>query len=417
MAKALRQYKNLSRVPIANYARSAFARTGRYNPIAIFERESLWNWLKGTWRFFIDHRWRPFPWASAAPNGTSVYTVPNHLRISVAGDWGTGSDEAEQVAKQMVHWNGPPDLTVHLGDVYYVGDSPELEENCLGGGPHATRAPQDCVTWPLGTLGSFALEGNHEMYANGAAYFQEFLPKLGMLGGTGTPQGQGVSYFCLENDDWRIVGIDTGYNSVTKMPILRLFQHGDCKLEPALMDWLRNIVRPKQRPKATVLMSHHQYFSGFEGEAYPTPANQLEEFFDSPVIWFWGHEHRFAGYKLFGSGKLKAHARCIGHGGMPIEFNPLKNDDSGKAVLFYDARRNPLYKEDTLGYNGFAQLEFQDTKLIINYQSLAVANVGSGDRYKDDPDLLRTETFEWTGTDFAITNVANKQEKDFVVRP
>jgi len=416
MAKALLQYKNLSRVPIANHARSAFARTGRYNPIAIFERHALWDWLKGTWRFAIDHRW-PFPPATAAPNRTSVYIVPNHLRISVAGDWGTGSDEAQRVAKQMMEWNGAPDLTIHLGDVYYVGDPPELEENCLGGGAHATRAPQDCVTWPTGILGSFALEGNHEMYANGEAYFREFLPKLGMVGPTGAAQGQGTSYFCLENDNWRIVGIDTGYNSVTKTPILRLFRHGDCKLEPALIDWLRDVVRPKQNAKATVLMSHHQYFSGFENEAYPLPAKQLEEFFDSPVIWFWGHEHRFAGYKLFGSGNLKAHARCIGHGGMPIEFNPLKDDEPGKAVTFYDARTNPLYAKDRLGFNGFVQLEFQNKKLTINYQSLAVANVGSGNRYEDNPDLLRTETFEWNGTGFAITNAANKQEANFTVRP
>jgi hypothetical protein len=421
MAKPLRQYKDLSRVPLFNHARSAFARTGRYNPLAMFKREALLPWLKGTWRFAIDHRW-PFQAATAAPNRTSVYVVPNDLIISIAGDWGTGSNEAEVVGLQMQKSNagGLPDITIHLGDVYYVGDSVELEQNCLGGTGQKERAKQDCVEWPHGKLGSFALQGNHEMYADGVAYFREFLPTLGMLDQIGAPRGQGASFFCLENDTWRVIGIDTGYNSVTQTPVLRLFQHGDCKLEGLLIDWLRNVVRPKQNPKATVIMSHHQYFSGFEKEEYPLPAQQLEEFFDSPVIWFWGHEHRFSGYKLFGSKKLQVHGRCIGHGGMPIESNKLMDNAAGQQWLFYDTRVNQLYAndEDRFGFNGFAQLEFHDNKMTAEYQSLSVAPVGSGERYKPDPDLLRTETFDWDGSNLTLSNVANYQtDKGFMVRP
>lgn len=41
------------------------------------------------------------------------------VRVSIAGDWGTGTDEAEAVANHMKLFN--PHFTVHIGDVYYIG--------------------------------------------------------------------------------------------------------------------------------------------------------------------------------------------------------------------------------------------------------------------------------------------------------
>ena len=68
---------------------------------------------------------------------------------------------ANQVAKSR------PDFTIHLGDVYYVGDGTEVKENFLGEKTSAYTP----VKWPMGTKGSFALTGNHEMYAHGNGYF------------------------------------------------------------------------------------------------------------------------------------------------------------------------------------------------------------------------------------------------------
>jgi predicted phosphodiesterase len=56
-----------------------------------------------------------------------------------------------------------PDFTIHLGDVYYVGDDNEVRENFLG----EKTSPYAPVRWPMGAKGSFALNGNHEMYADG----------------------------------------------------------------------------------------------------------------------------------------------------------------------------------------------------------------------------------------------------------
>ena len=122
-----------------------------------------------------------------------------------------------------------PHYSIHLGDVYYVGDPAEVGANFLGiPNPRYQFAP---CKWPLGSEGAFALNGNHEMYALGYGYFDHILPKLGVRG---SPHGQRASYFCLENDHWRIIALDTSYNSVGA-PILEHFLEPDCAL-PAELD-------------------------------------------------------------------------------------------------------------------------------------------------------------------------------------
>ncbi|MGB8353421.1 MAG: metallophosphoesterase [Chthoniobacteraceae bacterium] len=400
MKKQLSKYKDLSRLPLLNHLQGARLKAQRYNTLEMFETKSVWEWVTSYLKYAFTPR-HDFLDASAAPNKTSIYKVPNALRIGVAGDWGTGTDEAEAVAQQMLQWpdGGGTDLTIHLGDVYYVGNETEVRENCLGAGSRGIKG----VVWPSGRLGSFALCGNHEMYANGGAYFDIFLPALGIKDASGKMSGQGPSFFCLETDDWRILGIDTGYNSVG-LPILSLWLEGDCRLPDPLIKWLREDVKPKQNPKATIILSHHQYFSGFEGN-YPVPARQLAEFFDSPVIWLWGHEHRFAGYEYFGTDDLKVHGRCIGHGGMPVEAKKPPGDNPlAKELLFYDARINPIYQEDQLGFNGFAQLQLDGKNLVIEYFSLTPgASYSEGD-YSPAPTPLLRETFQAQGMQITRTS-------------
>ena len=379
------------------------------HPLAIFETRQIWNWIKS----YLQHLGprHDFLPARAASNGTSIYTVPNNLRLSVAGDWGTGTDEAYFVADQMKRWDdgGGPDITIHLGDTYFVGDDREVEENCLGGGIHVDpkRPKADFVTWPAGSLGCLAMNGNHEMYTGGHAYFDIMLPRMGLPPGDpdNLKKGQGCSFFCLENDYWRVIGLDTGYNSVG-WPIIEHIPGlaPKCPLRDELLSWLRETVRPKSRPKGTVLLSHHQAFSAFPKEPnYPKPVSQLTEFFaGAEVLWLWGHEHRMSGYKLV-SGDFNIHARCIGHGGMPIELcdpdpkNPYKNK-----LRFYDDRPNPLYpvndrKDPKIGFNGYAEVAFADETITIRYKSLAPNLAPNEDKYKSVPFLLLTETFKRDG--------------------
>lgn len=423
MPKHILDLNELSRWPSVNHRRTALslaghkAGPGRHNRLAMFEPGALGRWVWSYLRYAFNPR-HNFPGADRAQNKSSIYRVPDSLRVSVAGDWGTGTSEALAVAEQMVKWDSgaETDLTIHLGDVYYVGDEQELRENCLQGDGTQTP-PQDCVGWPLGRLGSFALNGNHEMYANGNAYFDTFLPRLGMLDERQQPSGQGPSFFCLENEHWRIIGLDTGYNSVG-LPIISLlpFFRRDCELPGKLMAWLRERVRPHDQHKGTVLLSHHQYFSAFE-EDYPKPARQLGEFFDAPVIWLWGHEHRLAGYKLSGTEKLQVHGRCIGHSGMPIAVKDPQDGAVAGQLLFYDKRVNPAYQKDELGFNGFAQLRFEGKSLAIDYKSLSPAPGNQQGEYLPDPTVLLTESFEWDGSQLVSTRVEKRSgDPAFVVK-
>ena len=287
------------------------------------------------------------------------------VRISMAGDWGSGTAEAESVALCMAKFD--PHFTIHLGDVYYVGDRQAINENCLGIKNPANN--YDPVTWPIGSRGSFALNGNHEMYANGTGYFDVLLPALGLRDSAGKMQGQQTSFFCLQNQYWRILAIDTGYNSVgvpvlSHIPFLNRIPglRADCTLQPELIDWLKKIVQPDDK-RGLVILSHHQNYSAFESQ-YKKPAKQM---YDAGVrrnaLWFYGHEHRLAGYELNGTCGLRSYGRCIGHGGMPIL---LKQPGALPDPVFYD------YRKTTNGYgvNGFVNLTFTDKVLRAEYLDL-----------------------------------------------
>lgn len=336
-----------------------------------FLSSNIWPWIKSYLKFLFHKRHKFMEYPASGNQGLYRVTpsAPDRtLRIAIAGDWATGTQEAKTIAEQMQQ--ATPDFTIHLGDVYYVGDLQEINENCLG-----VDNPQfSGVKWPHGSQGSFGLNGNHEMYANGDGYFETFLPTLG-LGDARNPQGQAASFFCLDTGAWRIVGLDTGYNSVG-FPILSLIPGidsipaigGDSHLEAAMLKWLGTVVNPKADPKPTLLLSHHQYFSAFEG-SYNRPAQQLIDFFGGQdVVWLWGHEHRLGIYKKYAqSGGITAYGRCVGHGGMPVE---QKNPDTAKAPLaFYDKRERTL-DGGTVGVNGFVMAYFSGSTLTLEYRDI-----------------------------------------------
>ena len=296
----------------------------------------------------------------------SVTEGEDEVRISLAGDWGTGTDEARKIGRLMECFN--PHVTIHLGDVYYVGTKKEIEENFF------TE-----VQWPCGSVGSFALNGNHEMYAKGKAYFKFLLPRLGIVDpATGQPQGQKASFFCLETDHWRLIGLDTGYNSVgipmlEKIPLLKKVFNPRFTLPKSLLSWLAGQVKPSKDNRGLILLSHHQYYSAFE-DGYEKPAKQLREFINRPVLWFWGHEHRMAVYgKSSEKGGIEAYGRCIGHGGMPVEGfakEPEEKEPAKNNLVGYDNRCKRTAGKTQVGYNGYANLTFQGPCLCIEYRDI-----------------------------------------------
>jgi hypothetical protein len=358
----------------------------------------FWKWLLPYLRDFI-HKDAPYQSYSGAETGIFGIAAPpedHPVRIALAADWGTGTLEAEIVAENMKACS--PHYTLHLGDVYYMGDAAEVGENCLG----MSTKNYAGVHWPLGSLGSFALMGNHEMYSGGHGFFQVFLKKLGLFNVDGTLKDpQSASYFCLEAGHWLVLGLDTGYHSggmpflagipvVNAIPCLNV----NARFDDKMLAWLRQTIdtlRGKGSSKKSVLiLTHHQPMSSFEN-AFKKPAQQLARlgFLNGQeFVWLYGHEHRLTVYnKQVLANILNVYPRCIGHGGMPVQVTKFSKPDS--RILFYDPRQHPIDQGDPrtlVGYNGHVVLFFDGPDLTIEYHDIV-------NNY-----LLLAETFTPTGS-------------------
>ncbi|MGH9259910.1 MAG: metallophosphoesterase family protein [Acidimicrobiales bacterium] len=297
----------------------------------------LWNYLKvvGT------PRWKFPGYRAAAADHPGCFTIPDSCVIGLASDWGTGTESAYRVSDAIATLR--PDITIHLGDVYYSGTLEEYRTYFLGEGD-----------WPRGRLRTHALNANHEMYSGGEGYFGAALPAL----------GQETSYFCLENAHWRIVALDTGYYAKS-VPFLELVVNF-IRLHRDTRRWLADVVFADARDRRPViLLSHHQWFSAFDSE-YKRIGAELAPYLDRVLLWFWGHEHRLAGYASFGFGGATVRARCIGHGGMPIEIGkaPQRSD---RPLVFTDERQAGSVDGEPIGYCGYVVLRLDGPALVVQY--------------------------------------------------
>ncbi len=273
---------------------------------------------------------------------TGIFPLPSKAVVALAGDWGTGTTNAYDVADQIRKLK--PEVTIHLGDVYYSGTAPEYTSYFLNG------------AWPPGSQRTLALNANHEMYDGGNGYFGTALPEL----------KQATSYFCLENEHWRILGLDSGYYA-RSVPLLELLMSGMIRFHSDILSWLKNVVFPNpddRRP--VILLTHHQLFSAWDTE-YPHLGADLAPYLDRALLWIWGHEHRFAAYGKFAPGNTPpVRGRCIGHGGMPIELgHKIKRTD--RSLVVVDERKAGVVDGVEIGYCGFASLAFDGPNLEISY--------------------------------------------------
>lgn len=299
-------------------------------------------------------------------NGVFKIQRPSSDRTTVAllSDWASDTYESQLVAQQAAG----NDYSIHLGDTYYVGNKKEIADNFntdYGG------------AWPYGKLGSFAMLGNHEMYSSGRSYFQQLLPYMGNFV-KDHDKTQQASFFCLENDYWRIIGLDTGYYSLKGW--LGIKSNLDLDLHEKQKEWLEKTVRINDDKRGIIILSHHQCFSAFE-EEYPKPGNYISSLMQPgrDILWLWGHEHWFS---VYGPNKLQngsnVFARCVGNSGMPVEINRKnvlkcpRNSDPANAInrnltLYDDRKREVIDGNISLGYNGFVVLELEGQNLTINY--------------------------------------------------
>lgn len=156
-----------------------------------------------------------------------------------------------------------PHYTIHLGDIYYVGLPTEVQHCCLGvKPPWADRG----VRWPIGQFGSFTIPGNHELYSRGFGYWDYFLPAVGLFNPddlSKPSQPQKCSYWVLENDQWRIIALDSGYDSYA----LLTGDNSSIKFPRELMEWLERVVgiNPQMTDKRGIIfLSHHQLASAWD---------------------------------------------------------------------------------------------------------------------------------------------------------
>jgi hypothetical protein len=278
-----------------------------------------------------------------APKPAPAYSIGNKDRVLLVGDWGSGIPRARQVATAMrtsleqALREGRRCHVIHLGDVYYTGQQREYEKRFLD--PWPVRRSDSAAH-----VSSWCLNGNHDMYSGGHAYFNYLLgdPRF-------RPQAR-ASYFSLENDHWQILGLDSAYDEADL--------HGEQAA------WVYQM-RTTSPGKAGILMTHHQPFSSFEttGDAM---LNRLGPVLRSRLIraWFWGHEHRCA---LYNARENIAYPRLVGHGGVPV-WAP-KDSQPGDVAFEYGRQEDEYflsYRESFLRL-GFAELTFNDAMIEVRY--------------------------------------------------
>jgi hypothetical protein len=264
----------------------------------------------------------------------TVMSIADKVTFAIAGDWGTGLPVSETVARRMVAPDVNPDHTIHLGDVYYAGAPDDVRNNFLN--------PAGCC-WPKGTsltAPCFALNSNHDMYSGGQGYFGVTLKNSQF-------QAQkGLSYFALENTNWLVIGLDTGYFAPD-----RLFQLGLLD-ETYQLPWLRALwSHARETHRRIILLSHHD---GVDVDRRTNEVQWKHQLWDQvidamdgigPAYWYWGHVHAGIVFKPLptpNDGNVRA--RCVGHGGIP--FEPYKS-----AVGFGDGTVGAEWVENRLAHD------------------------------------------------------------------
>jgi len=383
--------------------------------------ENIWGWVLKTLGAPFTAPYTPYPVYSDPASNNGIFRIPKApgepVSIALLADWASDTVESQLIGSQA----GPDnDYSVHLGDTYFIGKQDEIAANFY---------KESGGTWPYATLGSFAIPGNHEMYSGGTAYFEGLLPRMGSYNAAGIEQPQQASFFCLENDYWRIIGLDTGYESLT--PPLHLAQNPALDITPEQKQWLQDIVKLNDDQRGIILLTHHQCFSAFEPE-FPNPMSSISTLMNPgrDLIWLWGHEHWFA---VYGANQLhngaNVFARCIGNSGMPVELtvnggikqpkNNLPHMPENRNLVIYDQRQREVINGNVpLGHNGYVIATLNDANLTLSYFD-DNGGAGAGRKLLEENWTIDTTTGKLTGqsiTDLTANgiNTAAEQLSPFI---
>jgi predicted phosphodiesterase len=281
---------------------------------------------------------------------------PDAIKIALIADWGTGEGPARhllaEVGRQM------PDVLIHLGDVYYSGTSREVQERFL----------EVCRATPGLDIPIYTLSGNHDMYSGGQGYYW-LLDQL----------GQPASYFCLRNDDWQLLAMDTGLHDADPGTVVSNLTY----LDERELAWQRDKIANAGGRK-TILLSHHQLFSASGGvgntpDGKPLALNPrlYDAFADvlgQVALWMWGHEHNLVVYDEYAG---LARGRCNGSAAVPtlVAQNPYTPDPNlvlpvglgGPPIMSASCR---LGNNGEFYYHAYAMLVLKGKAADISYYQI-----------------------------------------------
>lgn len=278
------------------------------------------------------------------PEPAPTQVIADTCRLVMVGDWGSGLPRAQKVGRQMRAFvedalaAGTDCHVIHLGDVYYSGFDYEYRKRFL---PYWPVKPEECDR-----VGSWSLNGNHDMYSGGHAYFGTLLadPRFAKQARS--------SCFRLANDNWQFIGLDTAYD--------------DNGLKDPQSTWLADTLARNSQP--AVLLTHHQFFSAYEDS--PSVGAVLREKL-GPLLSaggifgaIWGHEHRCVLHSPHGG---LEYARLVGNGGVPVYMTHADGDEYPPPATFEDRRFISANKLEHWAYMGFAVVDLVGKNLRTRY--------------------------------------------------
>jgi hypothetical protein len=270
-----------------------------------------------------------------------------HARVAILGDWGTGQAAAKRVLAQMAAKK--PDLVIHLGDVYYSGTAYE-DEN------YFYQPWSQILDFAHRAIPTFTLAGNHDMYCGGVPYY-ELIDRL----------GQPASYFCLRNEHWQFLAMDTSLHDSNPVQSGQVATY----LEDTELLWHKDKINTADG-RHTILLSHHPLFTAFDSiegheinmRFYP----QVSGLLPSIALWLWGHEHNFV---VYGPYQGVQRARCIGHAAFPVAIDELPKDPKfpGVPLISKDLAGRDITLGQTAGlYNhGYAIVDLNGPAATVSY--------------------------------------------------
>ncbi len=319
--------------------------------------ESLYAGLDPKWfEALVDYIFFKVYKKGVAHFGTSPakYAVASQdqLSIAIVGDWGTGNYDdsgfpspSSLVGKAISALK--PDITIHLGDVYYAGKASEETTKLL-------------TAFPAGKLASFTLNSNHEMYDGANGYFNTALANPVFV------KQQGSSYFAVVFKDWVIIGLDTAYYDKSSLYMDGVLNDANQQL------FIKSLgITAAQK---VIVMCHHVGIQ-LDGQSVNDPlfTQVYTALGRYPDYWYYGHLHNGIVYNDASITKnykcpSGAHPqlRCIGNGAIPYGKAKGLQDATGKIIpgISYFAHTPmpnpshiPLIQLRVL--NGFAMITLQ----------------------------------------------------------